>query len=245
MRPSLARFAASFYNETSSRGSLGVINYKLDAMHPSSAVLDIERGLLAGIRPEYWQTDTSISNKSWGYIKDDAFKTPEFVVHELIDIVSKNGNLLLNVGPRADGTIPKEVQQVLLEVGAWLKINGDAIYGTRPWKFYGDGPTKVAAGPVHDTKTPPYTAEDFRFTSKGGSLYVIEMAWPSNHEAVIHSLGSKMLGGTQKIQSIVLLGSGTNLDFQQQSDGLHIQLPLQAPGKYAYAFRVRFQQVGN
>jgi alpha-L-fucosidase len=240
VRPYLARFAAFFYNETSMQGPLGVINYKLDAFHPKSAVLDLERGVLSRISPEYWQTDTSISNKSWGYIKDDAFKTPDFIVRELIDIVSKNGNLLLNVGPRADGTIPEEVQLILLAVGAWLKINGDAIYGTRPWKVYGEGPTQVAAGPVHDTKTPPYTAEDFRFTSKGDSLYVIEMAWPSNHEAVIHSLGSKTLGDTRKIQSIVLLGSDTKLDFRQTPDSLHIQLPPQAPGKYAYAFRVRF-----
>lgn len=245
VRPYLARFAAFFYNETSGQGSLGVINYKLDAFHPKSAVLDLERGALAGISPEYWQTDTSISNKSWGYIKDDAFKTPDFIVHELIDIVSKNGNLLLNVGPRADGTIPEEVQQILLEVGAWLKINGEAIYGTRPWKVYGEGPTQVAAGPVHDTKTPPYTAEDFRFTTKGDNLYVIEMAWPFSRQAVIHSLGTKKLGNTQKIKSIMLLGSDTNLKFQQTSDSLRIQLPPQPSGKYAHAFRVVFQQANN
>ena len=245
VRAFLARFAAFFYNEASRQGSLGVINYKLDALHPKSAVLDLERGVLASIRPEYWQTDTSVSNKSWGYIKDDVFKTPDFIVHELIDIVSKNGNLLLNVGPRADGTIPEQVQRILLEVGTWLKINGDAIYGTRPWKIYGEGPTQVAAGPVRETKTPPYTAEDFRFTSNDDSLYVIEMAWPSNHKAVVHSLGSKTLGDTQKVQSVMLLGSDTELEFQQHSDSLHIQLPAQAPGNYAYAFRVRFKNAGK
>ena len=99
----------------------GVINFKDYAMQEHAAVLDLERGQLADIRPLYWQTDTSISNKSWGYIKDDTFKSPQFVVHQLIDIVSKNGNLLLNVGPRSDGTIPDEVQQVLREVGSWLE----------------------------------------------------------------------------------------------------------------------------
>jgi alpha-L-fucosidase len=237
VRPYLARFAAFFYNETSRQDSLGVINYKLSAMHPESAVVDIERGVMSGISSNYWQTDTSLGNRSWSYINGEVFKTPDNVVHELIDIVSKNGNLLLNVGPRADGNIPEQVQQILLEVGAWLKINGDAIYGTRPWKLYGEGPTKVAAGPVHDTKIPPFTAEDFRFTAKGDTLYAIEMAWPSGREAVIHSLATSP-GSNQKVESVTLLGSGARLRFQQSSDGLHIQLPRQAPGKYAYAFRL-------
>ena len=150
----------------------------------------VERGQLGDTRALHWQTDTSVSNKSWGYIKDDTFKSPEFVVHQLIDIVSKNGNLLLNIGPRSDGTIPEEVQQVLLDVGTWLNVNGDAIYGTRPWRTYGEGPTKVAAGSFHDTDTAHYTAEDFRFTTKDHALYAIGLAWPTNGEAVIRSLAA-------------------------------------------------------
>ncbi len=246
VRENLTRFAAFYYNESlKSGGPVGVINYKDYAMQEQSAVLDIERGQLSGIRPQYWQTDTSISNKSWGYIQNDTFKSPEFVVHQLIDIVSKNGNLLLNIGPRSDGTIPEEVQQVLREVGAWLKINGEAIYGTRPWKVYGEGPTKVTEGSFHDTDTRPYTAEDFRFTKKGDVLYAIELGWPSNREAVIHSLGIQSsgdaAGDSAKIASVALLGSGTNLAFEQRPDGLHIQLPEQIPGKYAYSFRIQFK----
>jgi alpha-L-fucosidase len=243
LRPYLARFAAFYYNESSQRGTVGVINYKADAMQKDSAVLDVERGQLAEIRPRYWQTDTSLSNKSWSYIQNDTFKTPDFVVHELIDIVSKNGNLLLNIGPRSDGTIAEEVQRILLEVGEWLKLNGEAIYGTRPWKAYGEGPTKIAEGPMHDTDTQSYTAEDFRFTTNGGMLYAIEMAWPSNHEAVIHSLETPASDSAQTIDSVKLLGSEVKLQFEQRSDGLHIQLPEQAPGKYAYVFRLLFQDV--
>ena len=243
VRADLARFAAFYYNTSLKYGDhVGVINYKDYAIQEHSAVLDLERGQLGEIRPLYWQTDTSVSNKSWGYIKDDTFKTPQFVVQQLIDIVSKNGNLLLNIGPKSDGTIPEEVQAVLRDVGSWLKVNGEAIYGTRPWKIYGEGPTKVAAGSFHDTDTAGYTAEDFRFTSKGKTLYAIDLGWPSGGEAVIHSLGSSALNG-QRIETVVLLGSDAKLTFHQQPDGLRIQLPAQAPGKYAYAFRVTVENV--
>jgi alpha-L-fucosidase len=238
VRTNLSRFAAFYYNESQKNGSpVGVINYKDFAMQDHSAVLDVERGQLAGIRPLHWQTDTSVSNKSWGYIENDTFKSPEFIVHQLVDIVSKNGNLLLNIGPRSDGTIPDGVQQVLRDVGSWLKVNGEAIYGTRPWKIFGEGPTKVTEGAFHDTDTKPYTAEDFRFTKKGDALYAIELGWPSNHEAVIHSLGKAALADA-KVGSVDLLGSDAKLSFDQRDDGLHIQLPETNSGKYAYTFRI-------
>jgi alpha-L-fucosidase len=240
IRPDLTRFAAFYYNASLKYGDhIGVINYKDWALQERSAVLDLERGQLGNIRPLYWQTDTSISNKSWGNIENDTFKSPQFVVHQLIDIVSKNGNLLLNIGPRSDGTIPDEVQQVLRDVGAWLAVNGDAIYGTRPWKIPGEGPTKVAAGSFHDTDTANYTAADFRFTTKGNDLYAIELGWPASGEAVIQTLAT--VGGGRKIDSVALLGSDAKLQFRQQPDGLHIQLPVQAPGKFAYAFRIVFE----
>ena len=239
IRPNLTRFAAFYYNRSLKYGDhVGVINYKDYAMQEHSAVLDLERGQLGDIRPLYWQTDTSVSNKSWGYIKDDTFKSPEFIVHQLIDIVSKNGNLLLNIGPRSDGTIPEEVQQVPLDVGTWLNVNGDAIYGTRPWRTYGEGPTKVAAGSFHDTDTAHYTAEDFRFTTKDHLLYAIGLAWPPNGEAVIRSLAGTT--GSQPVKSVSLLGSDAKPEFKQSPDGLHVKLPAQAPVKYAYVLRITF-----
>jgi alpha-L-fucosidase len=244
IRPNLTRFAAFYYNSSLKYGDhVGVINYKDYAMQEHAGVLDLERGQLGDIRPLYWQTDTSVSNKSWGYIKDDTFKSPEFVVHQLIDIVSKNGNLLLNIGPRSDGTIPDEVQKVLLDVGAWLDINGDAIYGTRPWRTYGEGPTKVAAGAFHDTDTAKYTAEDFRFTSKGDDVYAIGLAWPTSREAVIHSLAKTV--GTEPVQSVAMLGGDAKLRFEQRADGVHVQLPAEAPAKYAYVLRLTFERASH
>jgi alpha-L-fucosidase len=239
LRHQLTTFAAFYYNASLKYGDhVGVINYKDYAMDANSAVLDIERGQLGEIRPLYWQTDTSVSNKSWGYIENDTFKSPEFIVHQLVDIVSKNGNLLMNIGPRSDGTIPEGVQQVLLSVGSWLKVNGDAIYGTRAWTTYGEGPTKVVEGSFNDTAAGNFTAQDFRFTTKGDTLYAIEMGWPAGGEAVIKTLHP--VTGGRPIQSVSLLGTSEAVSFEQKADGLHIKLPAQAPGKYAYAYRIEF-----
>jgi len=239
VRPYLAKFAAFYYNESTKHGQQGLINFKDQSMEQRSGVLDIERGQLADIHPTYWQTDTSISNQSWGYIEHDTFKTPAFVVHQLVDIVSKNGNLLMNIGPRSDGTIPNEVQQVLLGVGAWLKVNGEAIYGTRPWRVYGEGPTKVAAGSFHDTDTQDYTPEDFRFTTKGATLYAIELAWPTGGEAVVQSLATGA-PDTKPVSGVELLGSDAKLSFTQGADGLHIRLPAKPADAPAYTFRISF-----
>jgi alpha-L-fucosidase len=240
LREDLARFAAFYYNASLTYGDhAGVINYKYFAMEEHSAVLDLERGQLSNIRPLPWQTDTSVSNRSWGYIQNDTFKSPEFIVHQLVDIVSKNGNLLLNISPRSDGTIPEEEQRILRDVGVWLKVNGEAIYGTRPWKMYGEGPTKVAEGAFRDTDTEFYTAEDFRFTQKSGILYAIELGWPVHHEAIVHALTPATLEGKQ-IQSIQLLGAPVNLSFEQRADGLHVRLPEQPVGQFAYALRIDF-----
>jgi alpha-L-fucosidase len=130
------------------------------------------------------------------------------------------------------------VKQVLLAVGGWLKVNGDAIYGTRPWTQFGEGPTQVVAGTFHDTDTKPYTAQDFRFTTKGDTLYATELAWPTDGKAVIHALSNRL--GAEKVQSVALLGSDAPVAFEQTADGLVLHLPGSAPTPYASCFRISF-----
>ena len=188
-RRNVTEFTAYYYNFAVAHGYTGVIDIKDNDLNWKAGARDFERGQQDHIIADHWQTDTSISNASWGYIEHDTYKSPEFLVRQLVDIVSKNGNLLLNFGPRADGTIPDEVRSTLLEIGGWLKVNGEAIYATTPWKTYGEGPTQIKAGAFHDTDTKPYTTEDFRFTVKGATVYVIGMSCPADGKATIHSLG--------------------------------------------------------
>ncbi|MFZ1973770.1 MAG: alpha-L-fucosidase [Candidatus Acidiferrales bacterium] len=238
-RHNVTRFAAFYYNFCSQRGIPAVIDIKDYALDWHAGARDFERGMKESIEERHWQTDTSISNISWGYLEHDDFKTPEFLVHQLIDIVSKNGNLLLNIGPRPDGTIPDEVRSSLLEIGAWLKQNGEAIYDTTPWTIYGEGPTQIQAGFGHDKDTKLYQAVDFRFTQKGSTVYAIEMARPVDGRAVIHALGAAHQGKGLRVTNVELLGSDAKLSWWQTDDALEVALPDSFPGKYAYVFRIQ------
>jgi len=234
-QPYLQRFAAFYYNQAAKQGIQPVLFRKNEAFPDGTTVLDIERGQLDQIRAQHWQTDTSISNASWGYVKNDSYKSAESIVWQLSDIVSKNGNLLLNIGPRSDGVIPEEAQTILRQIGAWLDINGEAIYGTRPWTTYGEGPTKVVAGSFHDTAGGAFTAQDIRFTTKDSALYAIALGWPADGHLTIHSLGS---AGNFKAGGVTLLGSPAKIVFKQEGDGLHLELPTKPAGMYAYSFKI-------
>jgi len=199
------------------------------------AVLDLERGVVDDILPKPWQTDTCLGN--WYYNKFIDYKTAEMVVHMLVDIVSKNGNLLLNFPLRADGTLDDKALKELKNIGKWMSVNGEAIYGTRPWKSFGEGPTQSGGGMFKEEKIH-YTASDFRFTQKENSVYAILMAWPESGEICIKSLGY----GTQtgRAKSVELLGYNGQLKWEQKADGLSVWLPDEKPCDIAWAIKVSY-----
>ena len=236
--PYLRKFGAFYYNRAAEWEREVAINYKNKAFPERAAVLDIERGQLDTLRPIFWQTDTSVGEKSWGYIKDETFRTPESLIDELVDIVSKNGCLLLNIGPKSDGTIPDEAQRILLDMGRWLAVNGEAIYATRPWKVSGEGPTKVVGGSFKDTATRGYTAEDIRFTAKGDTLYAIALAWPEDGKLRIKSLAAGSELTKREIKTIQLLGSRVQVKWTRSADGLIVELPSAKPSRYPVALKI-------
>jgi alpha-L-fucosidase len=236
-KPYLQQFAAYYYNRGVEWKRGVAINYKNQAFPESAAVFDVERGQLAGIRPHFWQTDTSISKNSWGYVKNQDYKTAGEIVGDLIDIVSKNGALLLNIGPRPDGTIPEPEERALREIGQWLAVNGEAIYGTRPWKRFGEGPTEVVEGSFTDTKRQPFTGQDIRFTTRGNTLYAIALAWPGE-QLTITSLGTSSPHAAGEVTGASLLGHNGKLEWSRSENGLTIRMPARKPSDYAYSVKI-------
>ncbi|HUX87943.1 MAG TPA: alpha-L-fucosidase [Chloroflexota bacterium] len=235
--PYLQRFAAYYYNRGAEWREGVAINYKKEAFPERTAVFDVERGQLTDIRPLFWQTDTSISKNSWGYVANQDYKSPGSIVGDLIDIVSKNGALLLNIGPRADGTIPQAEEEILREVGRWLAVNGEAVYGTRPWKVFGEGPTEVVGGAFNDTKRPLFTNRDVRFTTKGDILYAIVLGWP-DRELTIQSLSSNLRLFPEAIGDVRLIGSSEPLQWSRSVDGLNVAFPTLKPCQYAFVLKI-------
>ena|SRR5438093_8929055 len=240
--PYLQKFAAFYYNRGVEWGEGVAINYKKHggvSFPDTAGVLDIERGQLAAIRPLFWQTDTSVSKNSWGHVADQQYKTVDSIVDDLVDIVSKNGSLLLNIGPRADGTIPEPEQEMLRQIGRWLDVNGEAIYGTRPWAIFGEGPTTVVEGPFGDEKRSPFTSADVRFTTRGDTLYAIVLDWPADGKVTVRSLASSSPHLHGEVGSVELLGSASPVKWSRDATGLHVELPAARPSDYALALRVQ------
>lgn len=222
--PYLQRFAAYYYNRGQEWGMDVAINCKNAAYPEGTVVFDVERGRLADIRPMLWQTDTSVSNNSWCYIQNHDYKTDTEILHTLIDIVSKNGTLLLNIGPKPDGTIPEPEKAILSKVGAWLAVNGEAIYGSRRWVIYGEGPTEMLAGEFTEGKQAAYTTEDIRFTTRGDTLYAHILGQPADGSITIRSLAEQSRHFPEPVARVTHLGRSQALNWTRDATGLHCQL---------------------
>jgi alpha-L-fucosidase len=200
-------------------------------------VRDLERGVLGGIVEDPWQTDTSVG--PWYWIKAGRYKSVDAIVDSFVDIVSKNGNLLLNVPPRPDGTLDTEVEAILVGLGRWMDMNGESIYGTRPWKMFGEGPTSIKGGHFKE-RTEPFTPQDIRFTSKGNVLYAICLGWPGNGATItIKSLSTEQR--LNEISNITLLGYDGKLQWQRGREGLKVQAPSKKPCEHAFVVRIVFE----
>ncbi len=242
-------FVAHFYNANIAAhgGKLeAVMNTKhLEPGHKAAGVEDIERGVATGILPEPWQTDTCIGG--WHYDKkvfaQHKYKTVGQVVRMLVDIVSKNGNLLLNVPVKGDGSIDSDEVAFLEGMGKWMDVNSEGIFGTRPWKVYGEGPSVTEKaetgtfGGARDVRSKPYTSEDVRFTKKGDTLYAFVLEWPTDGRATIRALGTHALLA-EGILTVAVLGSKESIEWTRDETGLHVTLPATRPCAEAFTLKV-------
>ena len=218
-KPYLKKLAAYYYNRAEAWGEEVTIDYKHNAFALGTATLDIERGALGDIFPYPWQTDTAIGKESWGYRRDNTYKSTYTVVTALIDVVSKNGMLLLNIGPKPDGTFTAEETAVLNELGQWMRVNGEGIYETVPYTFYKEGEHQVSSGMFSEGDVP-YTEKDFRFTYKPGVLYAFQMK-PAK-EIHIHCLHTDRCGIC--IEKVSVLGGNQVESYVCGKDGLSVVL---------------------
>jgi alpha-L-fucosidase len=235
---------AWYYNASRSwnGGKLDVVvtGKELNLQQRGALVEDLERGFSDGIRPLPWQTDTCIGN--WHYdrplFERHGYKSAAAVIARLCDVVAKNGNLMLSVPIRGNGTIDADEVAILEALAAWMKINGEAIFGTRPWRLYGEGPTQVKAGMFGEQGAEPFTAQDIRFTTRRGVLYALALGRPDGGTVTIKSLAANAAGHVQRVE---LLGVDRALPHQRNGAGLTITLPQHQLGEHACAFRISGQ----
>jgi alpha-L-fucosidase len=238
------RIAAHMYNRSIGKhAELRAVLFGkiLNEQQRKCMVWDVERGQSNQIEPLPWQTDTCIGQ--WHYdrrvYEKDGYKSAKTVIHMLADIVSKNGNLLLNIPVRGDGTIDEKERVVVEGIAAWMQVNSEAIYSTRPWKQLGEGPAIESAAPLkaqgfNEGSGKPFGPEDLRFTTKGKTLYAIVLGWPEAKQSLIKSLSAK----ERKVTSVSMLGHHGQLRFQQTAAGLNVHLPAEPPCKEAFVLKI-------
>ena len=227
-KPWLQRLAAFYYNCGKQWGEDVLICYKHDAMAFGSGIVGVERGGLADAKPYPWQTDTAVARNSWCYTDSLVYKSGNEIIITLADVVSKGGNLLLNIGPKADGTIPDGDRKLLEELGAWMAVNGEAIHGAKCWRRFAEGPTKPAEGQFQDKKEIAYTPEDYRFTTNNGAVYAICLKCPEDGKFTVRALAATDNHDLPEFQGIVsdveLLGYGP-VAWHRDQNGLYAEAP--------------------
>ncbi|MBD3186640.1 alpha-L-fucosidase [Candidatus Bathyarchaeota archaeon] len=249
------QLAAYYYNKGMEWGKEVEIIYKNFNMPPGVGLLDYERGRSDALTHHKWITDTSIGNRSWSYIENEDYKAVKTLVHNFVDRISKNGYLLLNFGPKADGTIPPAVIERLKGMGAWIKLNSEGIFGSTPWVLSGEGPTTLEGGGMFSENAEvAYTERDIRFVTKDNALFAFVMGWPLDGALNIKSLtlppvyenreerpGKFYILEPADIASISMLGHQGNLEWDLTARGLFIQLPASpGPCKHAYGFKIQW-----
>ena len=228
-KPYLKKFLAFYYNRGIEWGKEVVVNYKYNAMPEGTAVFDIERGQTSNIATRKWQSDTATSTKAWCHIEDNEYKEAYDIICDLIDIVSKNGNLLINVGPKADGTIVEQDRKILKEMGAWLKVNGEGIYDSTFWKTFGEGPTVVEDGDFSDTNRGAFTSRDIRYTYKKGNVYAFVLRCPDDGKVILNEMKHEFyreipFGNDYIVKDVTLLATGGECEYNRTNDALTIDI---------------------
>lgn len=225
-RPYVKKFLAYYYNRCIEWGIEPVVFYKNGSMMTGCAVFDVERGQINSVARETWQCDTSIAKNSWGYTENNNFKTPYSCITNLIDVVSKNGCFMLNVGPKSDGTICDEEKNILLQIGKWLKINGEAIYGSEPYLVFGEGKKEENNAFLLDNLE--YSLRDYRFTYRPGAIYIFPMHNKPRKSYTVKSLGLAHENVLRyEIKNIEVLGYDVKVKWTQ--DDAALRLSLSAP----------------
>ena len=237
-------FLAEYFNAATDWGKDVVVTYKQEDLPADIGIVDYEKGRLDQVTDFTWLTDDTISagswttTGSWSYTEELDIKSAKVLLHTLIDIVSKNGNLLLNISPTAAGVIPDAQRESLLGMGVWLRANGEAIYGTRPFSTYGEGPKRLTSSGHFVEMNGEYTSENIRFTRKGNSVFAIQLGWAgAGKKIAIKTLGGKQ-GGQQQIKRVTVLDSPEEIDWVVEDDALYVMTPSVAPNDIAICYKI-------